>query len=409
MTSLGLDAGTLMFSTALLAFLTSGFSFISASSLHVVRECAAEWAKAMLTLGIACLLWFLTPSVPHFFSFVLGNAMSVVSPIFVLRAVHLLAGQRFSLVAALTVFLLGTSGIFTTYFFGVDRSATVLTIAATHMTVALLGFWTLTRQPGLFRSPYVAVTGTVLLLLGAATAARVWVTLFGAGAEAVLPVAPSNTQVFSIAAATLLIVAGSFGFLGALAERARLSILDSASRDGLTGLFTRAAFYERVQQALTRRADCAALVMVDIDHFKRINDTYGHLAGDAVIRHASKLILRTIRSEDLAGRYGGEEFCVFMPGCSLDAAQVIANRFVADASQQKVRLPNGETISYTLSAGYMSFDIKDSVQPLELDSQIELADLALYEAKRNGRNRAVAASAKSRAVLEADETVAMAG
>lgn len=391
MPSSGLDAGTLMFAAALLAFLTSGFSYISATTLPRVRESALEWAKAMLILGGACLFWFLTPRVPKFYSFVIGNEMSVIASVLVSRAVYLLTNHRFPNKTALAILVLGASGILATYFFGVDRSVAVITVGVTHFSAALLGGWRLCRQRDITKSRYMVILFSVLLMLGTATASRIWVTIFGAGANAVLPVGPSNTQVFMIAAATLLVVAGSFGFLGVLAEQARFQILDSASRDSLTGLFTRGAFYGKASEVLSKNSTDVALLMVDIDHFKRINDSFGHLAGDMVIRHAARLISGAVRLEALCGRYGGEEFCVLVPGCGWEGGSSIANRFVADAARQSVRLNDGRTVSYTLSVGYVVFRA-DSQADSPLEYWMERADSALYQAKAFGRNRAVAAA-----------------
>lgn len=386
-----LDIGTLTFATALLAFLASGFSFVTANALASVRQSARSWGWAMFTLGVACVLWFLTPHEPRFFSFVLGNTMSVAAPIFGLRAISQAARRRFSLQASIGVFVVGVSGIVATYCFDIERTAAVLTIASTHLLIALLGGWMLGVMWRDSRSPYALATGLVLLLLGSGTAARIWVTLFGAGAVAVLPVAPSNTQIYAIATGTVLIVAGSFGLLGMLGEQARQQILDSASRDSLTGLFTRGAFYERALTVLGSRPSTLSLLLLDLDHFKRINDTYGHLAGDAVIRHAARLILRSSRGEDIPGRYGGEEFCILLPGCGAEMVKTVAERFVTSAAQQMVRLPDGQTIHFTMSIGYVTCPENDRQAYPSLEAMVDAADRALYEAKRQGRNRAVGA------------------
>jgi diguanylate cyclase (GGDEF)-like protein len=135
--------------------------------------------------------------------------------------------------------------------------------------------------------------------------------------------------------------------------------------------------------------------MVDIDHFKKINDNHGHAAGDLVLAQAARRIAGAVRISDTVGRYGGEEFCVLLPGFDEQQAADVASRLVDEAARQSIRLANGATVRYTLSAGYAV----GNSQPLAdgpgeaLVDVIERADQALYRAKHQGRNRALAADA----------------
>jgi diguanylate cyclase (GGDEF)-like protein len=163
-----------------------------------------------------------------------------------------------------------------------------------------------------------------------------------------------------------------------------------ARLDFLTSLCNRRAFYETSTLALRLAKDNAqplALLMVDIDLFKAINDQFGHAAGDSVIRSTADLIRDAARPHDLTGRLGGEEFAMLLPETTLEEACAIADRIRANAealgvthSQQKMR--------FTISAGVCAFDRDDT-----LDMLLARADAALYDAKRNGRNRVLAATA----------------
>lgn len=162
--------------------------------------------------------------------------------------------------------------------------------------------------------------------------------------------------------------------------------LKTASRvDGLTGLYNRRYWQERFDEVFKlskRRGKPSTAMMLDIDHFKRINDTYGHQAGDKVIKMLAALIKRCIRETDLAGRYGGEEFAIILTDSALDNAKVVAERIRQFAQRLEVE-HEGKTIRFTISLGLAEFDsnIKGAM------GWLELADQALYEAKQNGRNQ----------------------
>jgi len=158
-----------------------------------------------------------------------------------------------------------------------------------------------------------------------------------------------------------------------------------SSTDRLTGLFNRGHWEEILRQdyARHRRYDSnAALVMFDIDHFKKINDKYGHQAGDAVIQQTANLIRQNMRGADVAGRYGGEEFVVLLPDTDSEGAVMFAERLRQSAEAYEVNHEN-HNIRFTIS-----FGIADLSLPTSGYAQlIERADSALYASKSAGRNR----------------------
>jgi diguanylate cyclase (GGDEF)-like protein len=155
--------------------------------------------------------------------------------------------------------------------------------------------------------------------------------------------------------------------------------------DGLTKAYNRRFFTEFLEREMARcqRHDRPlALVLFDIDHFKRVNDDFGHLTGDAVLRDVAELVRSRVRREDCFARYGGEEFALVLPETQLDGARIFADRLrrlVADRGFQA----NGERIPVTISAGVAAMS-KDMQEPAQF---IKEADARLYEAKREGRNR----------------------
>ena len=162
--------------------------------------------------------------------------------------------------------------------------------------------------------------------------------------------------------------------------------LKTASRvDGLTGLFNRRYWQERFDEMYklcVRRDKPSTAVMLDIDHFKRINDTYGHQAGDKVIKMLAALIKRCVRETDLAGRYGGEEFAIILNDSTVEDARIVAER-IRQLAQRLVVEHEGESINFTVSLGLAQF-CSAFKGPL---AWLECADKALYDAKESGRNQ----------------------
>ena len=166
------------------------------------------------------------------------------------------------------------------------------------------------------------------------------------------------------------------------AARAQLDVL--ASRDDLTGVYNRRhllVLIEREWARCRRYGLSAALLMVDIDHFKRINDSHGHLAGDLMLREIARTISGTLRHPDLVGRYGGEEFMVFLPHADPLGALDVAERIRERVSRLSLEW-RGESVRTTASLGVVSL----GVQHHSLGALVADADLALYAAKEAGRN-----------------------
>jgi len=157
-----------------------------------------------------------------------------------------------------------------------------------------------------------------------------------------------------------------------------------ATTDGLTGLYNRRTFQLRIdemRERAHRQGRTLSLIMCDIDHFKKINDTRGHLVGDEVLRQIARLLGDTVRKVDLAARYGGEEFAILLEATEQEGARLLAERIRQEAEKLTLHSEKG-TFSCTLSLGLATF-------PGDGQSTIELiahADAALYAANKAGQN-----------------------
>jgi diguanylate cyclase (GGDEF)-like protein len=179
---------------------------------------------------------------------------------------------------------------------------------------------------------------------------------------------------------------GSIAFLLMLRERSEAEIRHLAMFDPLTELFNRRAFMELAERELARARRMRlpiAVLMMDLDTFKRINDDFGHQAGDRVLAAFAATAKRSVRTEDVLGRYGGEEFCAILPGADMPTALEIANRIrAALAGQPLAGLARGTTVSIGVA-------VCGAQTAVTLDEAIACADEALYRAKNAGRDRAV--------------------
>lgn len=160
----------------------------------------------------------------------------------------------------------------------------------------------------------------------------------------------------------------------------------NAYHDDLTGALNRRGFFAKTSQLSPGYKDYS-LVQIDLDHFKKVNDRFGHQAGDGVLIHATQCIQKAIRSKDVLGRIGGEEFCVFLPDTHLDAAIAAATRIKKHLEFTPLVLSNGVSFAITASLGVAAH----SEHPHHCLEQIQsLADFRLYHAKQRGRNQVCA-------------------
>ena len=170
-------------------------------------------------------------------------------------------------------------------------------------------------------------------------------------------------------------------------------ILEHATLDALTGLNNRRQFETRLSQEVAtakRKETDLCCIMIDVDHFKSVNDTYGHLAGDCVLKNVAQIIKKELREYDTASRYGGEEFIIILPFTTISEAMFVAQRLRKTIEETKIdiseaHVKNTEFINITISAGVSSYNSEEDTP----QSFYQKADAALYDAKNAGRNKVI--------------------
>lgn len=185
---------------------------------------------------------------------------------------------------------------------------------------------------------------------------------------------------------TILLVTASYSMTALSTDQTTTELRRRATHDGLTNLLNHTEFLSQAaarMHQMQRTATPGTLILADLDHFKKINDAHGHQAGDTVLKAFAAGCLATVRSTDLVGRYGGEEYVVFLPGSDVDDAADVARRVSQRLSAASQGLDARPTASYGIAA----------VEPgMTLDELVEAADTALYRAKETGRDRYVIAA-----------------
>ncbi|AZP72552.1 GGDEF domain-containing protein [Pseudomonas poae] len=248
---------------------------------------------------------------------------------------------------------------------------------------ALIIYWTLRHIPALGRARMLLIIGSSISLIGLGM--RV-VAIFGGGAAEMRYDVSNLKQTISVSIGTFTAMMISLGLVLLAKERSESLLKHMALRDVLTGILNRRAILEQFSTELERARRehaCLGVAMVDIDHFKQINDVHGHLAGDEVISHCARHLSQRLRASDSIGRYGGEEFLLLLPDTRPEGVAAVLDELRTSLAEAPAQY--GESsIALHISIGVCC------EVPGESDTSASLlarADAALYEAKGMGRDR----------------------
>ena len=262
------------------------------------------------------------------------------------------------------------------------------------MISVLFALLTASRASLLLRAPGASVLQRIVggndLVFFAAMSLHAWVGLTGD-----ISWLPAQTVLtLTYLTAYLLMIVNSFGFLLLCKEKDDAKLAQLATIDSLTGLVNRRAFFEQTERArlvALRQKQSVAMMMLDIDYFKRLNDRYGHAAGDEALRAFARIAQATLREQDILGRLGGEEFALLLPATDVVGAMQAAERLRAAVESAPLGI-DGQVVVLTVSIGVVMVDAAE-----QINAALARADHALYTAKSAGRNRVEVGLAKRRA------------
>jgi diguanylate cyclase (GGDEF)-like protein len=200
-------------------------------------------------------------------------------------------------------------------------------------------------------------------------------------------------MILLVLSAIILVLGGIYYFISRLLRKineAQRKLVELATIDDLTQLCNRRYFFERFNQEMERAKRYQrplSCLILDIDHFKQVNDTYGHLSGDQVLVDIAQILRNNCRQSDLAGRYGGEELIILLPETDSPGAMIIAERIREMIEQHQTVDDRGEIIRVTVSMGVASLTGLELEKMDKNERIVQYADDALLRAKKDGRNR----------------------
>jgi len=344
------------------------------------------WSLLLFALGLA--LVSLRGRVPNFVGMPVADTVLFAAAIPMLRGVRSFNAEPTGDVVGWLIVALGF--ILITYWTLVtpDQVARIVVFSA----ILALQYFRISQY--LFRTlpkhgrQSQAFTAGVIAIFSVSSAARAVLTLMEKEMDDYF--VPSNVQSVSMLFYMVTYLAATLGIMWMEIQRLKIDLVRLATIDGLTGILNRRALLDASEREISRcnrSGEIFGFAMFDLDGFKRINDSHGHLVGDKVLRLFADTLRSVVRPHDILGRYGGEEFALMMPGINKAAAGTIVERCRQAVEKQSIE-HEGSTIKVTVSAGVTAFgeDRRD------LETLIKAADAALYKAKASGRNCVIGAS-----------------
>lgn len=371
----------MMFAGLLTAVVTLGLGLLA---WRERRAYLMHWAAALATTFVGMLLFGLRGTAPDLLTIVTANVMLLGNLLFTLSGYQRLFGQPVPARAMLALVLVQTL-VYGWLTFGVDDYPTrMLVFNSTLVVLSAASALVLRQHSHRFGWAVLALPVCAHLVQVFMGLIRIGLTL-----QATEPTSnfmdASQGHVMAIMLNTLAALALAFGFLSLHASHLLEALEKQAATDPLTGLSNRRGFDRALAlewERQRRRGSSLAVLVIDIDHFKQINDQHGHAVGDTALRHLGQVLRQHLRPYDLSGRLGGEEFCVVSADTDLEGARRSAER-LRQASLVYGHDANGQPLGLTLSIGVSVVQANDQSP----HDAIRRADAALYRAKQNGRNR----------------------
>jgi diguanylate cyclase (GGDEF)-like protein len=341
------------------------------------------------------LLMALRGIIPDILSIVMSNVLILSASVLFMEGVRYfrgITGRRI-----ITIFLVAFPVLLITYFTYVVQNIGMRIIIFSAFSAIIYGLaaWELIRNapPDLIFA--LRFTGSLFAIQALFMVYRTFFTLLNSGPQDLL--APNLIQTMTFLFSLLLGITWTFGFVLLNSERLEVGLKEAqvelqrlAATDFLTGIANHRSFSEsgeREIQRARRYGRSMAVLMIDLDHFKRVNDTYGHAAGDRVLVAVTSTIRKLLRDIDVFGRLGGEEFAILLPETDMVGGRATAERLRAAIAETAIDAGDS-VLKVTISIGVSMVSREDR----GLDAVLKRADDAMYEAKREGRNRVMVAA-----------------
>ena len=378
------DLKTIIFMSMLLTFMLSMLLAITRTH-HKEVHGPGYWAVGNLVIGLGMVLVLIQLDAPKVI-FLPSMALIGAGLSLYINGIQAFIGRKPNHRIPIIVF--GLLALIDAYFMLI-RHDILLAIVLSALIFSVIYFYsarlTFSRDEGVVGNLFWIVSSLyllmALLMLGRAVyASQASVEIFESFATW-----PINAYTFMLGAVSQFFISSLFVLM--LSYKLNQSLESIATIDGLTSILNRRGLEDAAlkMQDMCKRINLSmTVILIDIDHFKKVNDKYGHLTGDDVLRHIAKVVAGILRSSDVFGRYGGEEFCAFLPNTTESDAIGLAERIRAGVEASPLKLDRGP-IKTTISIG-----VADSVRAgYDFKGLIAAADGALYSAKNGGRNQVV--------------------
>lgn len=382
-----LDPRTLVVVSLVCATLLGSVSLVFATMQGSSRVIGA-WGAGMLLLALGMLGLALRGLVPDWISIAVANTVIVAALVLALRSLrrflHSAPRDRtgWTLTSMLFLYLLAFTVLWPS---NVARTVAISTAIAVMAVRAAL----LLRHRAPAECRLSCRFAEVVFWVSAAMAvARGTSILFVPTSDVMSAADPSNAATFLFY--TGFIIVATLSVMWMEIESLQGALVHSARYDSLTSLFNRGTFlaeFEREVSRSVRGGGAFSLAIFDLDHFKQLNDRYGHPVGDRVLKSFAEVLRASIRKHDTAGRHGGEEFALLMPNAGKDTGVRVAERVRRELEGRRVMVDD-KRIEVTVSGGVATYGVDGE----DWDTLLSAADTALYEAKNAGRNRILMAN-----------------
>lgn len=384
---MNLDIKTIIFLTAISTLIIGVSMFVTSVNYPQIRG-IKKWAYACGLQGAGWILMGLRGSIPDLFSIYLGNVLIIFSAAMFFHSI-----AQFKTEKTYSYFLITLTGIFSAvfgYFTFIEphfvvrsiltsSAAAVLAVGCAYLLIFAGG-----KRP--IKSEWVMAIGFITIAFAAVIRCIDLAVYFDDEIHDLFAADIGHSAIFTLFFASILILTYSFTLM--INDRFMDEIMRLATLDPLTEIYNRGAMETLVKKEIDRAKRYhlpMSFLLLDLDHFKRVNDTFGHQTGDVTLRKIVSAAAEALREHDTIARFGGEEFTVLLPDTDIASAERVAERIRKMVESTKFK-SGTSTFSVTVSIGLATLDRETD----DFESLVRRADLGLYKAKQTGRNRTVA-------------------